>query len=90
MPLYSYIASYPDGSCADQDSRSNFKGFAPLMLGRMPPNAMASLSTSLHRELIEISQRAEWKAVPNRKNLWVMHIMLDGHPFTLYAVQTQA
>jgi hypothetical protein len=90
MPLYSYIASYRGGSYADQDSKSNFKGFASLMLGRMPPNAMPGLNSGLLCELIEKSQRAEWTAVPNRKNIWVRQIMLDGQPFTLHAVQTHA
>jgi hypothetical protein len=90
MPLYSYVASYRGGSYADQDSKSNFKGFASLVLGRMPSNAMPGLNSGLLRELIEKSQRAEWTAIPNRKNIWVMQIMLDGQPFTLHAVQTGA
>jgi hypothetical protein len=89
MPLYSYIACYRGGSHAEQDSRSNFKGFAALMLGKLPPNSLPGLNANILRELVEKSSRAEWAAVPARKNFWLMQIMLDGHPFTLYAVQTQ-
>jgi hypothetical protein len=89
MPLYSYIASYNGRSYADQDSRSNFKGFATLVLSRMPTNALPGLTVNLQRELVEKAARADWAEVSNRKNLWVMKIELDGKPFTLYAVQTQ-
>jgi hypothetical protein len=89
MPLYSYIACYRGGSYAEQDSRSNFKGFAPLMLGRLPANSLPGLDADLRRELVEKSSRSEWSAIPNRKNIWVMQIVLDGRPFTLHAVQTQ-
>jgi hypothetical protein len=89
MPLYSYIASYHGGGYADQDSRSNFKGFAALVLSRMPSNALPGLTVNLQRELVEKAARADWAEVSNRKNLWVMQIVLDGKPFTLHAVQTQ-
>jgi hypothetical protein len=89
MPLYSYIASYHGGSYADQDSRSNFKGFAALVLSRMPNNALPGLTENLKRELVDKAARADWSEVSNRKNHWVMKIALDGKPFTLHAVQTQ-
>jgi hypothetical protein len=90
MPLYSYVACYNGGSFADQDSRSNFKGFVSVMLGNMPTQALPGLSVALHHELIDKSARAEWIALPNRKNFWVMHVELSGKLFTLHAVQTQS
>jgi hypothetical protein len=90
MPLCSYIASFNGGSYADQDSRSNFKGFAALALSRIPPNELPGLTLNLQRELVEKAARADWAEVSNRKHLWVMQFVLDGKPFTLHAVQTQA
>jgi hypothetical protein len=89
MPIYSYIASYHGERYADQDSRGNFKGFAALVLSRMPNNALPGLTENLKRELVDKAARADCAEVSNRKNIWAMKIALDGKPFTLHSVQTQ-
>jgi hypothetical protein len=90
MPLYTYIASYQEGTHVDQDRKSNFKGSAALVLGRMPDNALPGLtSKALRKEMVRLAYVCEWMAVPNRLNLWHARFELGDSTFELYAVQTQ-
>jgi len=89
MPLYTYIASYRGGTHADQDRRSNFKGSAALLLGRMPDGALPYLSKELRTDMVHKAFRCEWTAIPNRSNLWRTAFDLGGHEFALYAIQTE-
>jgi len=69
MPLYTYIACYKGRSHADQDRRSNYRGFAAIVLGRMPEGALPGLtSKSLRQEMVHKAFRSEWTLVSNRKN----------------------
>jgi hypothetical protein len=89
MPLFTYIACYRGGTHADQDRRSNFKGFASLVIGRIPDNALPGLNNALRKSAVEKTYGVEWQPIPNRTNVWRTSFNLDGSEFAIYAVQTQ-
>jgi hypothetical protein len=90
MPLYTYIATYKGGTQCDQDKRSNFKGFASLMVARWPNDCLAGFHSALQKEAAEKTLRAEWTAVAGLTHVWVTRFDLNGHAFTLHAIQTEA
>lgn len=90
MPFYTYIASYKGGTQSDQDKRSNFKGFAALMVARWPNDCLPGFNSSLQKEAVDKTARAKWNPVANHTNIWTTRFDLNGHDFTLYAVQTSA
>jgi hypothetical protein len=90
MPLYTYIATYKGGTHCDQDRRSNFKGFAALMVARWPDHCLPGFSAAIQKEAVDKTARAEWFAVSNQIHVWVTETQLNGHAFTLHAVQTEA
>jgi hypothetical protein len=89
MPLFTYIACYRGSTHADQDRRSNFKGFASLVIGRIPDNALPGLNKALRNSAVKKIMAVEWQPVPNRTNVWRTSFDLDGSDFAIYAVQTQ-
>jgi hypothetical protein len=89
MPLFTYIACYRGGTHADQDQRSNFKGFASLVIDRIPDNALPGLNKALRNSAVKKIMGMEWQPVPNRTNVWRTSFDLDGSDFAIYAVQTQ-
>jgi hypothetical protein len=90
MPLYTYIATYKGGTHCDQDRRSNFNGFAALMVARWHNDCLPGFHSALQKEIIDKISRAEWLALSNQKHVWVTETQLNGHAFTLHAVQTEA
>jgi len=89
MPLFTYVASYRGGTHVDQERRSNFKGFAALVIGRIPDNTLPGLNTALRKSVVEKTYWVEWQPIPNRTNVWRTSFDLDGSEFAIYAVQTQ-
>lgn len=88
MPLYTYVACYKGGTYLNQDSKSNFKGFAALLIGAMPEQSLPDMDKPAIKIAVEKSYRASWVSIPNRENVWRTGFDLNGSEFTLYAVQT--
>lgn len=53
MPLYTYLACYRGGSYLDQDSKSNFKGFAATLIGAMPEHALPGMDKAAIKSAVE-------------------------------------
>jgi hypothetical protein len=90
MPLYTYIANHKGGTYVDQDTRSNFKGFAALMIARWPADCLPGFNATLQKEAANQTARAEWNTVAGRSHVWVTQFNVSGNAFTLHAVQTMA
>ena len=82
MPLYTYVITYRGRTHLAQARRSNFKGFADWA------TVIPDLGSTLQRELGEAAYRAEFAAVPNRKNVWKASLALGGDDLTVHAIQT--
>ncbi len=89
MPLYTYVAHYKGRTCVDQDRRSNYAGFAPLVLGRMADGGLLGSSNNLRNEMAHKAYRSAWAAIPNRLSVWRTAFELDGVQLELYAIQTK-
>jgi hypothetical protein len=89
MPLFTYVACYRGGTYSDQDTKSNFKGSAALVIGRILESASPSFSPALRNDAVEKTYRVEWQAIANKTNLWRASFDLNGHEFAIYAVQTE-
>jgi hypothetical protein len=66
-----------------------FEGFAALVIGRIPDNALPGLNNALRKTAVEKTYQVELQPVPNRTNFWRTSFDLDGSEFAIYAVQTQ-
>jgi hypothetical protein len=90
MPLFTYIASYRGSTYVDQDRKSNFKGSAALLIGRIPDNALPELNSAVRKSAVEKTYRVDWQPIPNRTNVWRTSFDLNGNEFVICAVQTQS
>jgi hypothetical protein len=89
MPLYTYIASYKGGTQIDQDKRSNYKGFASLLVAKWPSTCLPGFA-AIQKEAVDKIARADWAGVPSQTHVWMTEVDLNGHAFSLHAIQTEA
>ena len=89
MPLFTYVGHYQGRLRIDQDRRSNYSGFAPLVLGRMADDGLLGSSNGLRKEMADKAYRATWSPIQNQSNIWRMKFDLGGGELELYAVETK-
>jgi hypothetical protein len=89
MPLYTYIAHYQGRTRVDQDRRSNYRGFAPFVLGRMADDGLLGPSRKAVQEMLHEAYRSPWSPIVNRSHVWRTAFLLRGSELELYAIQTK-
>ena len=78
MPLFTYVLTYGGGTAVRQDRRSNFQGFAYLLIGELPEDVLPTLKGPLRKEASTKALRAPWAAVPNVKGVCARHSMWEA------------
>ncbi len=89
MPLYTYVASYRGAIHAEQGRFSNYTGFAPGLLGKLPDGALPGLTPALRNDLVREAYICQWSAVSNRTHLWRTSFDVGGHEMVVYAIETK-
>ena len=90
MPLYTYVVTYNDSNYVGQGNYSNFRGFISAWCSEMPDTALKSFNASLKKQLTQKAYQGAFDPVPNRKNVWLKKIDLNGKPFTIHTIETKS
>lgn len=89
MPLYTYVISYGGRLHVTQDSRSNFKGFAALLMDSQAGKSLGGMSEAIRNEATESLHRADWSAIEGAAGVWRTSFTLQGTPFDVIATDTR-
>lgn len=83
------MTSYRGATHAEQGRFSNYTGFAPGLLGKLPDEALPGLTPALRQALVRNAYACNWQPVPNRVDLWGSTLEVGGHEMVIYAIETK-
>lgn len=89
MPLFTYVLTYGGRTAVRQERRSNFQGFAHLLIGDLPEDVLPALKGPLRKEASTKALRAPWAPVPDLKGVWRTSFEVGSSVFEMVAVESK-